>query len=360
MAYGRAWSASLGSGPMATTLHLEPQRRPVVARGHRLIALRAALLVVLVSALAAPGALPAIAVTSIAPACHYDDVTTRYHARSDYYRSLLDTKYQVTSAYAPIDLVPVSRAGVAGNGYLRRIVISDLTKMASAARAAGAPFAVQSAYRSYSQQVATFKMWVRQEGYRVALLGSARPGHSEHQLGTAMDARTPGGPAPWYYTDWGATKAGTWLRGNSWKYGWILSYPKGRSPVATCYKYEPWHFRYFGRTIAAKIHASALSAREWLWSKGATGTWTGGAASPTPTPRPTATPSPSGPPPSPSASASDSPSQGPSPTEAASPTDPASTQGPSPTVAPSDIAPPASAVASSDPTPDPTVAPQPG
>ena len=124
-------------------------------------------------------------------------------------------------------------------------------------------------------------------GYRRALLASARPGHSEHQLGTAVDLKTPGGAAPWAYADWGSTRPGAWLARNSWRYGWVLSYPRGKSPGLTCYKYEPWHFRYVGRPLAARIHASGLTPREWLWREGATGTWTGGGPVPTPTPSPT-------------------------------------------------------------------------
>src|SRR6476661_1699545 len=75
---------------------------------------------------------------------------------------------------------------------LARMAMADLTAMYRAARSAGAPFAIQSAYRSYNTQVATFNRWVLEEGYASALRGSARPGHSEHQLGTAIDLKTPG------------------------------------------------------------------------------------------------------------------------------------------------------------------------
>jgi D-alanyl-D-alanine carboxypeptidase-like protein len=101
-------------------------------------------------------------------------------------------------------------------------------------------------------------------GYSSAIKSSARAGHSEHQLGTTLDLRSWGGSAPWYYADWGRTKAGTWLRTNAWKYGFVMSYPKGKISV-TCYAYEPWHFRYVGRPMAAAIRASGLTLREYLW-----------------------------------------------------------------------------------------------
>ena len=51
---------------------------------------------------------------------------------------------------------------------------------------------------------------------------------------------------------------------NAWRYGFIMSYPPD-SRRTTCYEYEPWHFRYFGRRTATAIHDSGLTSREFLW-----------------------------------------------------------------------------------------------
>ena len=76
--------------------------------------------------------------------------------------------------------------------------------------------------------------------------------------------RIDGGSAPWNYADWATTKAGAWMKANAWKYGFIMSYPKYQS-AKTCYQYEPWHYRYFGRATAKLIHDSGLVSRYWLW-----------------------------------------------------------------------------------------------
>ncbi len=196
------------------------------------------------------------------PACAYHDVTTALTSYDDALTTLVDTTYMVPRSYAPKDLVST---GIAGGGVVRRMVASDLRAMAAAAARAGAPLAVVSAYRSYSTQIATFNHWVAVDGLAAALLGSARPGHSEHQLGTAIDFTSRGGGDPWYYPDWGRTAAGHWMALNAWKYGFVMSYPKGKSPSQTCYKYEPWHFRYVGLTAARQIHASGWTLREYLW-----------------------------------------------------------------------------------------------
>jgi zinc D-Ala-D-Ala carboxypeptidase len=78
---------------------------------------------------------------------------------------------------------------------------------------------------------------------------AARPGHSEHQLGTTIDVE--GG--------------GVWLADNAWRFGFVMSYPPARSPAYTCYKPEPWHFRDLGRDRATAVQAAGVSPREWLW-----------------------------------------------------------------------------------------------
>jgi D-alanyl-D-alanine carboxypeptidase len=95
---------------------------------------------------------------------------------------------------------------------------------------------------------------------------SARAGHSEHQLGTALDFRSARGPDPWDLEDWGATPEGRWLAENAHRFGFVMSYPAGQESV-TCYIYEPWHYRYVGREVAQEVMASGLTLREWLWSR---------------------------------------------------------------------------------------------
>ena len=221
-------------------------------------------------------------------ACKVADTLTRYRTYGTWHRSLLDMTYRLSSTYKPTDLRSTSYAGLNSGFSVRLHVIADLKAMAAAARRAGARFVVQSAFRSYATQKSTFAYWVRVHGYAVALKESARAGHSEHQLGTALDFRSYGGSAPWNYTDWATTKAGSWLRANAWKYGFIMSYPKGKTSV-TCYTYEPWHYRYVGRARAAKIRASGLTLREFLWREQNPAAPT---PVPTPTPAPTATPAP--------------------------------------------------------------------
>jgi LAS superfamily LD-carboxypeptidase LdcB len=273
-------------------------------------------LVVLLVVVALTTGIAATVVTAASlPTCRLADTLTLQRSYADWNRTVLDTTYRLTTGYYPGDLRSTANAGLNGGHTVRAFVVADLKAMTKAARAAGARLAVQSAFRSYSTQKSTFAYWSRISGYSAALKKSARAGHSEHQLGTTVDFRSYGGSAPWYYSDWGTTRAGAWLKKNAWKYGFVMSYPKGKASV-TCYSYEPWHYRYMGRTEAAKVRASGLTLRQYLWRE---------QNAPAPTPTPTPSEQPSGEPSSPpSADPSAEPSAEPSSPPSAEPITPAS------------------------------------
>ena len=248
-------------------------------RRRRLLAPILAVLVLVVAGTWVAGV--ASAATPLPP-CRIADTLTKYRGYADWWRSLVDPEFRLASTYAPGDLRSTSYAGLNGGYSVRKLVIADLKAMYLAAAAVDRRFSVQSAYRSYATQQATFAYWVKVHGWDVAIKESARAGHSEHQLGTTLDFRSYGGRAPWEYDDWALTRVGAWMKANAWKFGFIMSYPKDKTNV-TCYTYEPWHYRYVGRDRAKAIRASGLTLREFLWRE---------QTAPTPTPTPTSTPAP--------------------------------------------------------------------
>jgi zinc D-Ala-D-Ala carboxypeptidase len=212
--------------------------------------------------LAVPAATPRAALgVGPLPPCELIDVLTIPRGYDDWRITLVDWNLTVGRGYRPPDLVSVSGAGVTGGGQIREVAFDDLKAMAAAARASGTPLGNVSAYRSYRTQKALFNTYVKGYGYDRAVTFSARPGHSEHQLGLVLDFADAG------RGEFVSEKAGAgrWLARNAWKYGWLMSYPKGKSKVA-CYSYEPWHYRYFGRDLAKAIHDSGLTTREYLWA----------------------------------------------------------------------------------------------
>ena len=196
------------------------------------------------------------------PVCAYGDTPTERIAYRAWKRTLLDTTFSLPGSYVPPQLVSTTEAGFDEDLPIRAVVVEDLAELRRAAQAAGTPVGLIAAYRSHEQQAALFERREAELGHEGALRKTARPGHSEHQLGTALDFKLPGhqdvsvafGPSP----------AGRWLATHGWEFGFVLSYPSSEQDV-TCYAYEPWHYRYFGKETAARIHESGLITRQYRW-----------------------------------------------------------------------------------------------
>jgi D-alanyl-D-alanine carboxypeptidase len=283
------------------------------ARSARAVA-RAGAIAFIAALIVLPAGAPAqVSAVGPLPKCRLANIMTVPRDYNSWSTTLVDWLLRVPRSYVPPDLVPVSDAGIAGPGYIREVAIDDLRALAEAAARNGTPIQVNSPYRSYAEQVASFNGWVSVDGYDDAITYSHRPGHSEHQLGLTIDFMTAGGPSA-LQGDWATTPAGSWMAENAWRYGWLMSYPLGEGGAifsdATCFHYEPWHYRYLGREIARKVHRSGLTIREYLWKHYTMVDPRTGEPLATPTPTPSATPSPSpepSPTPPPSATASASP-----------------------------------------------------
>ncbi len=117
-----------------------------------------------------------------------------------------------------------------------------LANLLAAAREAGHKMRINSAYRSYREQARVFRT-MKERGR------AARPGHSEHQLGTAIDLKLP------------TTAAIDWLGAHAFEHGFALSYPPGKQRV-TGYRPEPWHVRFVGNEIAAELHRRGWTLEE--------------------------------------------------------------------------------------------------
>ncbi len=141
-------------------------------------------------------------------------------------------------------------------GGLTRETQDAFNKMKQAAASEGINLWIASGFRSYATQQGLYARYVAGYGQAAADTFSARAGHSEHQTGLAMDVNN--------IEDWfGDTKEGKWLAENCHKYGFIIRYPKSKEAI-TGYKYEPWHIRYLGETIATDVYNSGLCLEEYL------------------------------------------------------------------------------------------------
>ena len=157
----------------------------------------------------------------------------------------------------PIDYAPTDLTAVGNGQYMRAEAATALTKLFADGKTAGFSLVAQSAYRSYATQVNTYNSEVKAYGQAQADTESARPGHSEHQTGWAVDIGAPG-----CYLDCFGTKPDSkWVLDNAYKYGFILRYPSDKSDI-TGYRNEPWHFRYVGVALATEMHNQKVETLE--------------------------------------------------------------------------------------------------
>ena len=148
--------------------------------------------------------------------------------------------------------------------------------MITAAGAEGLELKIRSAFRPIGTQAYVFQTWVNErlrlgmspaDAEHHANASSARPGHSEHQLGTTADLvhRDRDGM---YYEGWDAERISTsppmlWLAANAHRFGLVLSYGRETTHV-TQYIWEPWHYRFVGVEAADFLHRCKLPLEAYL------------------------------------------------------------------------------------------------
>ncbi|OXE36170.1 MAG: hypothetical protein CGW95_09340 [Phenylobacterium zucineum] len=166
--------------------------------------------------------------------------------------------------YSPVTVRPRFSLPSTNNPYgheLAKPAALAIVILAKAMKAAGAgDLILQSGYRSFGEQTYVHNRQVQRFGLKAGEALAARPGYSEHQTGLAADVAALGQGCSVQFC-FGNTVAGTWLRENSWRYGFIVRYPKGQTPV-TGYDYEPWHIRYVGTALSRQMHKDGVTVLE--------------------------------------------------------------------------------------------------
>jgi len=160
---------------------------------------------------------------------------------------LVDKEHGLPPDYSPRDLVELNEYRLSLNReslQLSRACMPAVLAMTEAARSDGVELVYSSTYRSYDYQQGLYESYVQRYGRQEADRFSARPGTSQHQLGTSIDF---GSITP----EFGDTEAGRWLLENAWKYGFSLSYPEGYEEL-TGYMFEIWHYRYI-TTVGTRL-----------------------------------------------------------------------------------------------------------
>lgn len=87
----------------------------------------------------------------------------------------------------------------------------------------------------------------------------AKPGYSEHHTGMAADIVSNGATAK----SFGKTAFYKWMNSNSYKFGFVERYPKGKEKI-TQYIWESWHYRYVGQPFAKYLTKNKLTMEEFI------------------------------------------------------------------------------------------------
>jgi len=171
---------------------------------------------------------------------------------------LINKFYKLNQDTTFDDLKNVSLTYSYSGNKLREIALEKYIEMYNAAKNEGLSLIIAASYRSYTQQENLYNNSVNYGGNDYADRVSARPGHSDHQSGLAVDLTKYNS----LLKDFEATNEFTWLQANAYKYGFILRYPKDKKYL-TGFDYEPWHYRYVGLEAAETIHNENITFDEY-------------------------------------------------------------------------------------------------
>lgn len=160
--------------------------------------------------------------------------------------------YFLNENYTPAHIMTLPQSYVYSNTIPEEFLTEawpHLQRMLDAAKANGTPIYVRSGYRSFGEQEKLKSNYKVTYGEGTANTFSADQGYSEHQLGATVDLVTAGQKGE-LSEAFDTTEAFRWLQKNAYKYGFVMSYPKGNA----YYVYEPWHWRFVGVALATYMY----------------------------------------------------------------------------------------------------------
>lgn len=172
--------------------------------------------------------------------------------------ALVNKNWILDNDYVPNDLEQISLEYATDSKFMRKIAKENFENLSMDAKVLGYKIVAVSTYRDYNYQEKLYNFYVETKGNEYADLCSARPGHSEHQTGLAVDVMGSNED----YDEFESAIEFNWMSENAHKYGFILRYPKGKDNI-TGFKYEPWHYRYVGNKVAKIIYENSITLEEY-------------------------------------------------------------------------------------------------
>ena len=145
-----------------------------------------------------------------------------------------------------------------GNKNLRasKLAIDAFIEMADAAKKESLGIVINSAYRSYQDQIDIINDYRNLYGNNYVKRYVAEAGHSEHQTGLAFDIGSTN------VNVFANSDEYKWMLDNAHKYGFILRFSKKGESI-TGFREEPWHYRFVGKKTATYIYENNLTFEEY-------------------------------------------------------------------------------------------------
>lgn len=172
---------------------------------------------------------------------------------------IVNKNNKLPSNFIPNNLVVINLKYSNDNKLAREEAKINFEKLSQDAKELGYYIIVVSAFRDFEYQNELYNHYVEKKGQEYADLVSARPGHSEHQTGLAIDVMGSNKD----YNKFDESVEFEWMKNNAHLYGFILRYPLGKEKI-TGFKYEPWHYRYVGKKAATLIYHENLTLEEYI------------------------------------------------------------------------------------------------
>ena len=162
---------------------------------------------------------------------------------------LVNAFYRLPPGFAPYSLVPVNSATC----FLLATpeTVTAFRAMREYARENYLDLSATSAFRTAEHQAELFAARNFVDGV------VARPYHSEHQTGRALDLWGPHGLLDAH----GPTRTGTWVAQNAHLFGFIIRYRADTTHI-TGFIYEPWHITYVGVDISMYMYENHILSLE--------------------------------------------------------------------------------------------------
>ena len=173
---------------------------------------------------------------------------------------LVNKHHGLSEEFVPNDLVSIDTSYASSSDLeCSHIALNAFREMSEAASKEGYQIVINSAYRSYQDQMELTNTYLNSYGQNYVDKYVAKPGFSEHQTGLAFDigSRTT--------NVFANSKEYVWMEENAYKFGFIHRFTKRYAPI-TGFREEAWHYRYVGVDIASKIHEEGDIPLEEYWA----------------------------------------------------------------------------------------------